>query len=125
MPSSIGPVPAVPREIRAGTRVVEEPTIFAGPVEFQQHPKTYVDSVSGTTFDVENLVALIASNTGATNVTDFTKGADGQTIRILGDGQSTVVNGTLVKTNTGANKLLASNKVYTFTRFNNVWYEAE
>lgn len=121
---SIGPVSAK-ADGSTGTKIINEPTIFTGPIEFQQLPKTYVDSVSGTTFNVANLIAVIAVNTAPTNVTDFLRGASGQTIRILGDGQSTVVHSALIKTNTGANKLLASNKVYTFTRFNNVWYEAE
>ena len=110
----------------SGTKIVDDPMIFTGPVEFQKLPKIYVDKfgLGATTVSVVNLTALTAANTVATHVTDFINGINGQTIRILGDGFTTVVNSAKLKTNTGANKLLAANKVYTFTRFNNVWVEA-
>lgn len=73
---------------------------------------------------------LYAINTGAVTVTDFDKGSPFQVINILGDGFTTVQNGPNIFTNTGANKLLLVNKVYTFTRFETVpgnktwkWYE--
>lgn len=58
-------------------------------------------------------------------ITDFLFGQNGQTIRLLGNANTTITNGTKIKTNTGANKVLANNKVYSFTRFNDTWYEAE
>lgn len=87
--------------------------------------KTFVGSMKGVTPSVKNLEVFRGTNTGAVIVTQFTSGQDGQTIRILGDGQMTITNGANIKTNTGANKLLLANKVYTFTRISNVWYEVE
>lgn len=74
--------------------------------------------------DVSNVERFIAGNTGANNLTYFDKGQDGQTIKILGDGFTTVVhNVTKIKTNTAADKPLDAGKVYTFTRFNKIWVE--
>lgn len=72
---------------------------------------------------VKNVERWKAINTGAINITDFREGQDGQEIKILGDGFTTVNHNTKINTNTGANKLLAANKVYTFTRFDGVWVE--
>lgn len=73
---------------------------------------------------VLNLIKFIAGNTGANNVTYFDDGFDGQEISILGDGNTTVVHDvTKLFTNTGANKLLATGKVYRFTRYNSKWVE--
>lgn len=62
---------------------------------------------------------------GVVTITDFLFGQNGQTIRLLGNANTTIQNGTKIKTNTGADKTLADNIVYRFTRFNNTWYEAE
>src|SRR6266516_5204607 len=75
-----------------------------------------------TTPSVLNLTKFKAGNTGATNVTYFDDGFDGQPLSILGDGFTTVVHDvTKLCTSTGANKLLAINKVYHFTRFDGKW----
>ena len=57
------------------------------------------------------------------DVTDFKDGAEGQTIKVLGDGTMTVEHGSNIKTNTAAIKTLESDKVYTFTHIDGVWYE--
>ncbi len=73
---------------------------------------------------VANLKTFKAGNTVANNLTYFDDGQDGQPISILGDGFTTVVHDvTKLKTNTGANKLLAADKVYRFTRFSSIWVE--
>lgn len=56
-------------------------------------------------------------------VTNFTDGQLTQELRILGDGNLTIANNTFIKTNTGANKLLAANKVYRFTFYDPLWVE--
>jgi hypothetical protein len=62
-------------------------------------------------------------NTNPLTVTNFLQGQEGQHIKVLGDGFTTIQNNTNIKTNTGADVLLASTTVYSFTRFNNVWYQ--
>lgn len=74
---------------------------------------------------VENINFLVCINTVATTITNFKKGAEGQTLRLLGEGQTSVANNANIKTNTGALKLLAANIIYTFTMYLNVWYENE
>lgn len=77
-----------------------------------------------STPSVLNLTKFIAGNTGAQNVTYFDDGFDGQEISILGDGFTTLIHDAAkLLLNTGANKLLAVNKVYRFTRYNVKWIE--
>lgn len=64
-----------------------------------------------------------ACGTGVVVITKFRNGQNGQTIKLLGHANTTITHGTNIFTNTGANKVLAANKVYTFTMFNNLWYE--
>ncbi len=106
-------------------RTENEPTTFNAPTRFNilptQLPQKFVRS--DTTPSVLNHEYWIANNIGATTVTQFDDGSDCHELRILGDGFTTVANNANIKTNTGANKLLAANKVYRFTNINRVWYE--
>ena len=99
--------------------------IFEGPITFVVLPrqKTGTFAAADATPSVLNIEKWMAGNTGANNITFFDDGLDGQTIRVLGDGFTTVVNSATLVTNTGANKLLAANKVYVFTYLSGVWYE--
>ena len=72
-----------------------------------------------------NTQIAIAQNTAPVTVVDFTNGAAGQRLHVLGDSLTTVAYGTNIKTNTGVDKLLLVDLVYTFTRINGVWYEAD
>jgi len=98
---------------------------FEGEVHFFQLPKKWFSKFRSldVTPDVSNVEYWQANNTIATTITDFLKGQDVQALHILGDGFTTIQHGTKIKTNTGANKLLAANKVYTFYRFNSLWVE--
>jgi|SRR3972149_9767870 len=94
--------------------------------------KKNVQNMSGETPSVLNKSFFVGANSSPINVTDFLNGAPGQRLYILGDGNMTIVNGVLVFTNTGANKLLAINKVYRFTFFqiegpprSHIWVEDE
>lgn len=106
-------------------KVEEEEVLFNNVVSFSTLPKTPVDKFkpTDTTPSVLNCNLWICQNIGAVTVTNFLNGADGQRIHILGEGFTTIANNANIKTNTGANKLLAANKVYRFTYFNNIWIE--
>lgn len=99
--------------------------IFSGPVGifggYIRSPAKFF--AAATTPSVENQEFWIANNTGAVTITNFLNGYVCQVIRILGDGFTTIANNANIKTNTGANKLLAVNKVYVFTFINNLWVE--
>jgi hypothetical protein len=109
------------------TQAVEfvDPVRFLSTVSFTELPETPVLSapLATTTISVLNTERVKLQNTGAVTLTDFLYGAEGQQISVLGDGFTTVTHGSLIKTNTAANKLLAANTVYSFTRFNSVWVE--
>jgi len=94
---------------------------------FQLLPIEYVSDIipGDTTPTVLNCKLFTLSNTAPLSITYFDDGADGQTIKLLGDGFTTLVNGTTLKTNTGANKLLLANIIYTLTLISGVWYENE
>lgn len=104
--------------------IVREKQIYEGGVVFLILPDVNGDSLArSATPSVENRTHFIANNLSPLSVTDFSKGSNFQSITILGDGFTSVSNNVSIKTNTGALKLLVTNKVYRFTRFNNVWYE--
>ena len=107
------------------TTQIDEATIFGGPVTFLQLPKVFKGTLKpgSATPSVKHLEVMIAANTAPLTITNFPDGQDGQTIRIFGEGQTTVANNANIVTNTGANKLLAANKFYRFTLHNKVWYE--
>jgi hypothetical protein len=79
--------------------------------------------VSDTTPSVLNVNTWICNNTGAVTITNFTDGQNGQSIRVYGDGYTTIQNGTNIFTNIGADKLLATQAIYRFTFINSYWYE--
>lgn len=76
------------------------------------------DTLSSTTPKVSNLRIIYFKNTAPLTVTNFVGGAEGQSIQLRGDAQTTIANNTNIVTNTGANKLLQLNLVYRFTLFN-------
>lgn len=104
-------------------RLTDEISVEA-PVRQQVLEKKYARNSKGdTTPSVLNTEKLAFANVGATLVTKFDDGQPNQEVTILGDGQTTIANNAVIKTNTGANKLLAVNKVYRFTNFAGIWYE--
>lgn len=102
-----------------------EEVIFENFVQFTAGIKRIAQKfiATDTTPTVKNNELWIANNTGAVTVTQFDEGAEGQPINILGDGFTTIANNANIKTNTGANKLLAANRLYKFVRINSIWYE--
>jgi hypothetical protein len=104
---------------------------FSDPVDFLATVRLYqlietpieiVDS-SPTIINVLNITRVELQNTSAVTVTNLIGGQEGQEVKFRGDGFTTIQNGTNFFTNTGANKLLAVNKVYTFTKFSSGWIE--
>jgi len=104
-------------------KIFDEEVYFNSFVRFFVLPKVYVDLIhTHTTPSVLNRTILKSPSSPIT-VTNFDDGAQGQTIRILGNGNLTVAHNSNIKTNTGANKILAADKVYNFTLIDEVWYE--
>lgn len=84
----------------------------------------YAGGLTGATPSVMDVNAF-KCGTAVVTITNFRHGQEGQTIKILGHANTTISNNATIKTNTGANKVLAALKIYTFTMFSNVWYEDE
>lgn len=102
-----------------------DPINFLATVTYAQIAEQPIETVAtgSTTVNVLNITRLVFENTVATTVTNFIGGQEGQELKILGDGYTTLQHGTNIFTNTAANKLLATNKVYTFTKFSSGWVE--
>lgn len=122
-PGSIGAQRILPERV-VGEVIIEAPqseTVLG---------KRFVKNLkkSDTTPDVSNTEVCRAKNTGAVTVTNFTGGADGQRLWILGDGFTTLQHGTNIFTFAAANLLLLANKVYALVGYLNVagkviWYQ--
>ena len=106
----------VDREITGQTREQILPTITVD---------TFKTTTTPTTKQVSNLRLIYCDNGIAITVTNFTGGAEGQSIALRGDGNTTVENNTTIVTNTGANKLLLTDKIYRFTLIQGKWLEDE
>lgn len=107
------------------TTFVTEQTIFNAPTQFnvlptKQGSKFPIGSVTPSVLNVENWTCI---NTGAITITNFKNGSNYQSLKILGDGFTSIANNANIVTNTGAVKLLLANKVYRFTLFGLIWVE--
>ena len=80
------------------------------------------DTLISTTPNVLNREYWL-SHASAITVTDFLKGQEGQHLFILGNGNTTLTHGTNIFTSTGANKVLAANKMYHLVYHLAKWYE--
>ena len=106
-------------------RQFPEDVYFGGQTFFKQlpykEPGTFI--AGDTTPSVENIEVWKTAGTVVT-VTDFDNGATTQVIFVLGDGDTTISHNANIKTNTGANKLLAADRLYIFVHIEGVWYES-
>lgn len=96
---------------------------FRGNVRFLVDPIVQGSKINTVVPNISNIGVLVCNYAVPTTITNFTGGANNKTIRVLGDGNATVKNGTNIFTNIGADKLLKANGIYTFTLINNIWYE--
>ena len=67
-------------------------------------------------------LVVLSGYSAATNVTNFSGGAEGLTIRMLGDADLTIVHGSGIVTPTGLPVVLKNNPMSTFTQYNGNWY---
>lgn len=88
-----------------------------------------VDTSDSLTPSVAGKDTLAFWYSGATNVTNFTHGVEGQSLRVIianwGAGNPvTLINGATIKTNTGADKAVPNTHLsLRFTLYGGVWYE--
>lgn len=98
--------------------------VFTDTVTFLKIREQFVKTLTTgdatpTVLDLE----VVISPVGATVVTNFDDGTPLQDLYILSNGNLTVNNTATIKTSTGANKVLAANRVYHFKYINSIWYE--
>lgn len=86
--------------------------------------KNFTDA--DTTPSVSNYGSFVADNTGATSITDFDDGFEGQeiTIRTTNANTTFVHNASVLVTNTGANKASVTSGLYKFRLEEGVWRES-
>jgi hypothetical protein len=96
-----------------GTGVVRRPATFS----------LFSNSATPSLYAIPNRMVTF-SYSAPTNVTNMTDANEGQTYFFLTtNGNTTLVHGSTIKTNTGANKTLAVGQVYALTLIGGVWYE--
>lgn len=105
------------------TQIINEEYIFDAPPTFNVFPRDFTDQLVGSSPSVLNRTKWEANSNGV--ITNFLNGSEGQAISILGDGNTSVNNNAVIKTNTGATKTLLNKVVYTFTYYDGIWYENE
>lgn len=106
-------------------KTITENIVYLGIVSYKNLPAVNGSNVPALTTipDVLNLSVIVFKNTAPTTVTNFTSGAQYQSISVRGDGFTTISNNATIKTNTGVNKLLAANRMYKFILIDEVWIE--
>lgn len=108
----------------SGIYTEDRKMVFKNGVDFLQLPTMYDLKIKiKSTPDISNIHILIPQSVVNT-ITNFVGGSNNQMLRILGDGIIIISNNAFIKTNTGVNKTLLTNKVYTFHYINNIWYES-
>lgn len=95
-------------------------TLYAGRL-VSQVQTTFADGAATPSVAAGN--DFKTANTGATTITDFTNGVNGQEIFIVVDANTTIQNNSAIKTRSGSNFAGAANVTCTFKRFGGVWYQ--
>lgn len=100
--------------------------VYTGLIIFKNIPRaspTQFKSGEATPNIQGNTVAITSG--AADIITNLIGGSDGQSLRILGDGSTTIKNNSRIVTNTSADKVLVLNRIYTFTYFDTIktWFE--
>lgn len=114
------------RQIDPGELIyVPNPIEFEAPVRFLELIETPLETIPAAeaTPSVLNNTKIVLSSIAPVNITNFVDGQEGQTIFVVGDGNSTLVHGTSIFTNSENDKLLNNGSVYIFTRVNGEWRE--
>jgi len=93
-------------------------------VPLDQNETIYLEETKPNVF---NIALATLKTVSSLSVSKFLGGAPNQVIKVKAEGSVTIVNnggglGSVI-TNTGANKTLAPNRIYTFTNVNDIWYE--
>ncbi len=105
-------------------KIERDEIIFDAPVTFNKLAKKLIATFRGSVINALNIELFKLTNAAPTNVATIQYGQDGQTIYLLGDGQTTLTLTGNIKTRTGGTMLLASGRIYglTFLKTGSVGY---
>ena len=103
--------------------IFREEVLFLNQTTFNLLPKKFVGTLTVSATPIVSSVEIWKSPSSGVTVTNFLGGAEGQNLYILGNGNLTVSHNATIKTSTGANKVLAANKIYHFKLIDAIWYE--
>lgn len=101
-------------------QIVTNPVEFQERVSFLQLPETPLSPAVGATPSVLNNTKIVFSNSSPTDVTNLREAQEGQTVFLIGDGNTTLKNNANLVL--GADLLLQNNKVTILTFRNGAWY---
>ncbi len=96
-------------------KIEKEEIVFDAPVTLNKLVKRLIASFVGSTINALNVELFDLNNTSPTNIATISNGQNGQTIHLLGDGQTTLTNAGNIRTRTGASVLLATGLIYQLT----------
>lgn len=103
------------------------PTTAAGTAPFKTASKTVSVvtpfAAGDATPSVQSGNVFSTANVGATTVTNFDDGTNGQTITVKVDANTTIQHNATIKNRSGADIVGAADVTYTFTRIGGVWYQ--
>jgi len=104
-------------------RIEEDEVIQAAPRTELVLTRRFWELISGATPSIEQQTHLEFFSTSA--ITNFLDGQEAQTIKVLGDGASSVAHNANIKRNTAgqASAILLIDQVYTFTYKDAIWSE--
>src|SRR4051812_44349928 len=105
-------------------KVINEDTTFVGLITFLNIPRINTDTLKNVATPLVSGRLVFKASGAVISITNFLDGVDGQSITIIGDGTTTIVNNANIITNTGANRLLTANHVYrlTYLKSTQKWY---
>lgn len=102
---------------------IRDDVIFEGSVDAQnikQTPDTF--RAGDSTPSVKGITIARCSDTVVT-ITNFKGGTNCQPLYLKGHSNTTIQNNSFIQTNTGADKVLVTGKIYLFVNIDDVWHE--
>ncbi len=90
--------------------------VLAAPQAISPADGTSVVDITG------NSLVVLEGYRAPANLRNFNGGVDGESVRVLGNSQVTIVPGAGIVTSTGKSVVLADHTVYTFTQYGGNWY---
>lgn len=109
--------------MKSPTRIRDD-VIFEGSVDSQNIKETPDTFRAGdTTPSVKGIRVAYCDPTTVVTLTNFKGGVNCQRLYLKGHPNTTIQNGTYIRTNTGADKVLVADKIYMFLNIDDVWFE--